>query len=258
MGYPGPKSLIDMINQGAIINCPVSAKDIARANSIYGPDLASLKGKTRKQKVSNPPIDFLPREITSDLILNTDIMFVNSNAFLVSVSTPLGLTIVNELGYTKGARSLKSVAPALMEQLDTYSSRQFNIKSIKTDCEGAIIAMTQVLNQRGIVVNPAGPGSHVPVIERKIQEVKQRARGIINTLPYKLAASLIVHLIIFVVSRINLIPHKTGLTNISPAEAFKGRKVDFGIFELVLGTMQRPWILTRTIQCILRLKVLLH
>ena len=33
MGYPGPKSLIDMINQGAIINCPVSAKDIARANS---------------------------------------------------------------------------------------------------------------------------------------------------------------------------------------------------------------------------------
>ena len=55
--------------------------------------------------------------------------------------------------------------------------------------------MTQALNQRGIVVNPSGPGSHVPVIERKIQEVKQRARGIINTLPYKLAACLIVQLI---------------------------------------------------------------
>jgi hypothetical protein len=85
--------------------------------------------------------------------------------------------------------------------------------------------MTQQLNQRGIVVNPAGPGTHVPVIERKIQEVKQRARGIINTLPYKLAACLIVHLIMFVVSRINLVPHKSGLLNLSPAEAFKGRRL---------------------------------
>ena len=123
-------------------------------------------------------------------------MFVISNAFLISVSTPLGLTIVNDLGYTKGERSLTSVAPALIEQLDTYSSRQFNIKSINSDCEGAIIAMTQVLNQRGIVINPAGPGSRVSMMERKIQEVKQRFRGIIiNTLP-----SLMVHLIIFVVS----------------------------------------------------------
>ena len=28
-------------------------------------------------------------------------------------------------------------------------------------------------------------------------------------------------------SRINLVPHKTGLTNLSPAEVFKGRKINF-------------------------------
>jgi len=72
-----PQSLIDLINQGAIINFRLSAKDIARANNIYGPDLAFIKGKSRKKKVSIPPIDFLPREITSELILNTDKMFVN-------------------------------------------------------------------------------------------------------------------------------------------------------------------------------------
>jgi hypothetical protein len=87
--------------------------------------------------------------------------------------------------------------------------------------------MTQELNQRGIVVNPAGPGSHVPVIERKIQEVKERARAIYNTLPYKLSNNFLPHLIQFCVTRINLVPHKTGLTNISPFEAFKGRKVDY-------------------------------
>ena len=227
LGHPNPRSLIEMINNGSIVNCPVTAKDVARAYKIFGPDLASLRGKTRKSKMPRDNVEYLPREISSDLTLNVDLMFVNTNAFLISVSTPLGLTMVNELGHTKGSRSLKAIAPAMMQQIDTYASRQFQVKTIRTDNEGSIIAMTQLLNQRGIVVNPAGPGSHVPVIERKIQEVKQRARGIFSSLPYKLAAHLFVHLIIFCVSRINLVPHKTGLTNISPTEAFKGRKLDF-------------------------------
>ena len=49
MGYSSPQSLIDMINQGAIVNCP--AKDVARANNIFGPDLASVRGKSRKGKI---------------------------------------------------------------------------------------------------------------------------------------------------------------------------------------------------------------
>jgi hypothetical protein len=227
LGYPSPQSIIDMINNGAIINCPVTAKDVARANKIYGPDLASLRGKSRKQKTSSISTDYLPREVSSDLTLHVDMMFVNTNAYLISVSTPLGLTIVNELGHTKGSRSLKSVAPALMEQINTYASRQFKVKTINTDIEGAIMSMTSSLNEKGILVNPAGAGSHVPIIERKIQEVKQRARAIINSLPYRLAVTLLVYLTYFCVSRINLVPHKTGLTNISPTEAFKGRKIDF-------------------------------
>jgi hypothetical protein len=37
-----PASLIDMINQGVIINCPFSSKNVADANSIFGPDLAFI------------------------------------------------------------------------------------------------------------------------------------------------------------------------------------------------------------------------
>ena len=123
MGYPSPQSLIDMINQGAIVNCPVTAKDVARANNIFGPDVASVRRKSRKGKVKVPHVDFLPGVISSNLVLNTDIMFVNSNAFLISVSTPLGLTMVNELGYSKGSQSLKTIAPAL------YLIRRVNLMS---------------------------------------------------------------------------------------------------------------------------------
>jgi len=59
--------------------------------------------------------------------------------------------------------------------------RQFQVKTIRTDNDGEIMALTQSLNQHGIVVNPAGPGSHV--IECNIQKVKQRAREIFNALP---------------------------------------------------------------------------
>ena len=72
-------------------------------------------------------------------------------------------------------------------------------------------------------MNPAGPGSHVSVIERKIQEVKQRDRG--PSLQISGASICTSHYLC--VSRINIVSHKTGLTNISPSEAFKVRKLDF-------------------------------
>jgi hypothetical protein len=227
LGYPSSQSLIDMLNTGAIVNAPVTAKDVARATRIFGPSLGTIRGKTRKNKVSSAPLEYLPREISSQLVLHVDIMFISGTAYLISVSTPLGLTMVNILGHTPGSRSLQSVRRSLFEQLDMYKSRSFTVVAIKTDNEGSIVSLTTDLNARGITVNTVGAGSHVPVVERKIQEVKERARAILHSLPYNLGLSLMVYLIMFVTSRINLMPHRAGLLNISPSEAFRGRKIDY-------------------------------
>jgi hypothetical protein len=157
--------------------------------------------------------------------MHTDIMFVGGIVFLISVTTPLGLTVCSELGRTKGARAIPSVSAALFKQLDLYSSRKFKLLALKTDPESSIIALTQELNSRGIVVNPVGTGSHVPVIECKIQEVKERCRAIYNALPYRLAFSHLAYLVLFAVQRINLTPHRAGFANLSPMEAFGGRKI---------------------------------
>lgn len=227
LGYPSPQSLVDLINAGGIINCPVTAHDVARAKAIFGPDLGALRGKSRKKKVKISPMEFLPREVASDQTLHVDIMFLGGIAFLISVSTPLGLTAVTELGRTKGSRSLASVKAALLDQLALYSSRSFNVVGLLTDAEGSVIALQAVLAERGILMNRAGSGSHVPIIERKIQEVKERCRAIINTLPYRLPLTLVPYLVLFAVTRINWIPHRVGMANISPSEAFLGRKLDF-------------------------------
>jgi len=98
---------------------------------------------------------------------------------------------------------------------------------VQSDVEGGIAALAPELLNEGILFNPAGPGQHVPVVERKIREVKERARGIVNSLPFRLMAILIPWLIIFVVSRINMMPHKNGYTNLSPFEVFMRRKVSY-------------------------------
>ena len=46
MGYPSTAVAIAMVNNGNIINCDINSSDIMRAEEIYGPPLACLKGKT--------------------------------------------------------------------------------------------------------------------------------------------------------------------------------------------------------------------
>lgn len=229
LASPSPQAVIDIINNGAIINLPVTASDIHRGIEIYGKDLAAVRGKTHKQSPQPIKVDPLPRMISSEVVLNADCMFVEGNTFLITVSEPPGLTMVNDLGRTRGARATPSIRKAMFDQIHQYQSRRFKIRAINTDGEGAIGAIKGDLGALGIELNPTGAGQHVGPIERKIEEVKERARGIKNTLPWLLALTLIPWLIFYCVSRINLVPHKTGISNISPAEAFSGRKIDYKI-----------------------------
>ena len=81
--------------------------------------------------------------------------------------------------------------------------------------------------KKKIEVNAVGAGSHVPVIENKLRDIKGYCRGIKNTLPYLLPLFLVTWLIYFAVSCINMVPNKGGVYKISPTEAFLGHKVDY-------------------------------
>jgi hypothetical protein len=156
-----------------------------------------------------------------------DLMFIDTHCWLITVTAPLGLLLCTYLGRRTGGRSKASIRKALFAQIAAYSSQKFSVTVLLTDGEGAIASLTAELQGRGISVNPAGPGQHVPVVERKIREVKERVRAIIATTPWKISAIILPHLISYAVSRINLVPHRGGLINVSPREAFLGIKADF-------------------------------
>ena len=224
LGYPSVKDLLEVINTGSIINLHVTARDVERAHKIYGPDLAAIKGKTTSKKKARANVDVIVKHVRAEQVLHADIMFVNGEPFLVSISMPLGLLMVTDL---KGRRTAAAVRDALWSQLAVYDAERFKVMMILTDGEGAIAKISELIRRRGIQVNIAGAGQHVPAIERQIRMIKERCRGIINTLPFTIAKPLIKYLLYYVVSRLNLIPSSTSASRISPREIFTGRKADY-------------------------------
>jgi hypothetical protein len=223
LAYPSPDDLVKLIRNGGIINCPVTAHDVARAIQIYGPDIGSLKGKTKRSKPEIAKIEYVKREVSALQTLHVDVMFVEGDTYLVSVSKPLGLTQVNHVN----TRSLSHIRPALLAQINSYMSNKFVISTLLTDSEGAVKAMKSELNAMGIEVNSAGAGQHVPVIENKIRQIKERIRAVLNTLPFTLPASMLKNLVFYSVKCLNMMPCRTRMDMVSPREAFTGRKIDY-------------------------------
>jgi hypothetical protein len=102
VGYPSPKYFKHMVSSNMIKNCPVTSTGVANANTIFGPDLATLKCKT--VRITPPPVltDYvqIPKEIMSlnrNVTLAIGIMFVNGLPFLVSISRKIKFTTVEYL-----------------------------------------------------------------------------------------------------------------------------------------------------------------
>ena len=59
LGNPSTVALVKLLNTGSIMNCDITAKDVLRAEDIYGPPLANLKGKTTSHKAPAINMDIL-------------------------------------------------------------------------------------------------------------------------------------------------------------------------------------------------------
>ena len=64
-----------------------------------------------------------------------------------------------------------------------------------------------------VPINITAPNEHVSEVERKIRQIKKRAHGILNTLPYKkLLYKMVIQLIYFVTLWLNAVPNKNGIS----------------------------------------------
>eukprot|EP01041_Mallomonas_annulata_P007081 gene7081-14411_t len=151
-----------------------------------------------------------------------DILFVEKIPYLISVTEPLSYILVNKLK----DRSIKKILyKQVYKQLGVYFSRGFDLLTIRCDPESELVGLKSLFGHDGIEMDITGADEAVPKVERTIRTVKERVRGILNTLPYCLLLKFLPYLLFFCVLRINMTPYGDRVE--SPFEQLYGRKLDY-------------------------------
>ena len=229
IGSPSYRDFLALVEHNMIPNAKVGSKDIQNAESIYGPDLGVIQGKTVRDtpKRLQENIVAVPANILlkyQQVILYADIMFVAGMPFLVTLSQHIRFYTAARLKN----RDAKVIGDALIKVIRLYSKRGFHIHVIHMDGEFNSVTHSVEKAYPHVTMNMSGPNDHIPQIERAIRTVKERVRSLILTLPFKrLPLTLIVHAVIFSVQWLNFFPPKHSISpRLSPEAIIRGRSVD--------------------------------
>jgi hypothetical protein len=235
MGRPSRDDFFKMITNGRILNNPITTEDYKRAEAIYGTDLGVIKGKTTKKKPERVPIEVTQAIYEKqNIILAVDIMQVTGLNFLVTVSRSIKFITVMHLVN----RKKKTIVEAMRQAITIYKGRGHAV----TACEFAetedrpihtiladneFAAIRDEMEADGIQVNLTAKSKHVPEVERQNRVIKERARAIMQTLPYRHVPKKIrIALIQYVTFWLNKIP-KVG-QQFSPRDIICGeQKIDY-------------------------------
>jgi hypothetical protein len=205
LGYPSVENAIAMLRDGTGFD--VTPYDFKVADAIWGPDIASLCGKTTRDKAMTPDATIGVPIVQQQQLLVVDIMFIDQVSTLVAVAYPLDLTLAVALDRSasgKASRAAESVKKAIDIIISNMKSRNFEVSVIYSDGEGAIGKIMHQLNKLGIEVDNSGAAGHVPRIERRIRVIKERTRAHMNgRIPFALSLLALSFLILFCISRLN-------------------------------------------------------
>jgi hypothetical protein len=199
--------------------------DVSNARAIFGPSVQALRGKTRRMAPMIQTSVVAPRVTQVQQTMVVDIIFVKQLAFLIGLLSPLGQGMVAHIAN----RAVSTVGKALRHFVAKAKSRDFDVIDIRTDGEKSVATMIPDLNAMGIVVEVAGPGQHVPQIERYAQTVKNKVRCYDSSLPYVMTKILLIFCVYFCVRCTNLVPNSNSMDDVSPNEQFTGRGLDAAI-----------------------------
>lgn len=220
LGGASDRDMMEFIRQSVAVGCPFTPADVKRAAVIYGPDIAALKGKTTDAgPVKSTIIDLeLGEQVTQMLYI--DVFEVEGQPFVLGVMKPLHYRFAAILD----GKSLNHTYPAVKAILDMIWAKGFKISRVEVDPEGGLGALKSMFQTDMDIV---GAGTHVAHAEREGRVVKERCRMILAALPYQLAARFMRYLVMFVVTRLNLMPRAGDGGSLCPRERFTGKKIQF-------------------------------
>ena len=255
LGFPSDQKFITMLRAGCILNCDVLPDDVIRATALWGPNLSIIQGKTTQRRPIIPPQNVVRRREHQPQVMHADIMFVNKQAILVSVTLPIGIMQV--------ANVPNLSVPVLRQSIRKMFGvlHQRNIEEVvrfESDNERGIAGLFGDMGAMAVEVITRGPGQHDHVIERGIRTLKECMRCTERSLPYFLPDILVPHLAIASAKKLMLFPTTTRTDMSTPFEEFFNRKPDmkrdigppFGSYCQVMNRVTNNSMESRTLGCL--------
>ena len=160
----------------SINNIPVSRQDFQRAVDIYGRDRSCITGKLKNSKSAPAVIEKVFKYTDQPQYVCLDLFFIDGDGYMIAVLTPLDYSIVKHINN----RNTRTLRGALWSILAIIDEQQYEVTHILSDREGGITAFYDELRRAGYIINPAGSGEHVPVVELKIKRSKKESDRICN------------------------------------------------------------------------------
>ena len=140
LGWTSDQQLINALIKNLMINCPVLSYDVRRADAIYGPDTAMLKGEIVRKKPKY--VDFkqhvlIQSEIMNhrpELLLHMDFCFINGHPYFTTITGKLNyrtIIICRGQGRKKITKRLQAIVVRHTKRDFQVNEYHFTMSSIR-------------------------------------------------------------------------------------------------------------------------------
>jgi hypothetical protein len=168
---PSTRDFNALVRLNMLPDCPITPENIKHADSLFGPDLATVRGKTVRRKPTRVVTDYvdIPRtiiDINKNVTLAVDVMFVNSVPFLVSVSRTINLITIEHAPKCSATK----LGELIHRIVRVYARAGFTVQMVLMDNEFEKLKDHVPM----LVLNIPAASEHVGEIERKIRVIKER------------------------------------------------------------------------------------
>ena len=230
LACPSINDLKTIVGSYSINNCPVTMDDVMLAEKIFGKDIATIKGKTTRQrpKVVVQDVVAIPKELIAsqyEVTLCIDAFFVNGIPFLSTISKHLMYRSAQAIG---DKRSVENYKRTLANVLKLYKNSGFKVTQIRADNEFKK-TLNDMKDEYQFTPNMANPNEHVPEAERNNRTIQERVRAVYHSLPFEAINKLMTkYLTQECASKLNYFPSKNGVSDkYSPREIMHKVKLDY-------------------------------
>jgi hypothetical protein len=155
-----------VIRSNQIKDCHVTVQDVDVAIKIWDKNIAALNGKTTRSKTNPVARDYVkvPMELLKlhkEVLLTTDIFFVNKIPFFLTLSRQICFPAVNHLV----DRTVPQIFKAFKYMYQYYLKQGFHVTTVHAN--GEVVPLKPLIESMpgGLLVNLVSANEHLPEVE---------------------------------------------------------------------------------------------